>query len=81
MSSLIILLSQADTAAYTDIVAAKKEAVGLQLEAVYRARLQDAYTQVCLMIIDLILHLFIFKLCYCSQWFRIKSFCLIKVYF
>merc|ERR1712083_615014 len=38
--------SQADTAAYTDIVAAKKEAVGLQLEAVYRARLQDAYTQV-----------------------------------
>merc|ERR1712177_31359 len=29
-----------------DIVAAKKEAVGLQLEAVYRGRLQEAYTQV-----------------------------------
>merc|ERR1711887_230471 len=38
--------SQADTSAYVDIIAAKKEAVGLQLEAVYRARLQDAYTQV-----------------------------------
>merc|ERR1711942_157813 len=38
--------SQADTSAYLDIVAAKKEAVGLQLEAVYRGRLQEAYTQV-----------------------------------
>merc|ERR1739848_184273 len=38
--------SQADTSAYVDIIAAKKEAVGLQLEAVYRARLQDACTQV-----------------------------------
>merc|ERR1712050_282154 len=28
------------------IIAAKKEAVGLQLEAVYRSRLQNAYTQV-----------------------------------
>merc|ERR1719318_2083170 len=37
---------QADTAAYAEIIAAKKEAVGLQLEGVYRARLQDAYTQV-----------------------------------
>jgi len=38
--------SQANTTAYADIIAAKKEAVGLQLEGVYRARLQDAYTQV-----------------------------------
>jgi len=39
-------LSQANTAAWEDIIAAKKEAVGLQLEGVYRARLQSAYTQV-----------------------------------
>ena len=32
---------------YEELIAAKKEAVGLQLEAAYRARLQDAYTQVC----------------------------------
>jgi len=38
--------SQADTSAWADIIAAKKEAVGLQLESVYRARLQAAYTQV-----------------------------------
>merc|ERR1712095_121664 len=38
--------SQADTSAWEDIIAAKKEAVGLQLEAVYRSRLQNAYTQV-----------------------------------
>jgi len=39
-------ISQANTVAWEDIIAAKKEAVGLQLEGVYRARLQDAYTQV-----------------------------------
>jgi len=38
--------AQLDTSAWADIIAAKKEAVGLQLEGVYRARLQDAYTQV-----------------------------------
>ena len=38
--------AQANTAAFADIIAAKKEAVGLQLEGVYRARLHDAYTQV-----------------------------------
>merc|ERR1719297_70956 len=31
---------------YEELIAAKKEAIGLQLEAAYRARLQDAYTQV-----------------------------------
>merc|ERR1712202_5160 len=36
-------LSQANTAAWEDIIAAKKEAVGLQLEGVYRARLETAY--------------------------------------
>merc|ERR1711893_495152 len=39
-------ISQANTVAWEDLIAAKKEAVGLQLEGVYRARLQDAYTQV-----------------------------------
>lgn len=39
-------LSQVNTTAWEDIIAAKKEAVGLQLEGVYRARLQAAYTQV-----------------------------------
>merc|ERR1712106_415434 len=37
---------QANTAAWEDIIVAKKEAVGLQLEGVYRARLQSAYSQV-----------------------------------
>ena len=37
---------QADGAAYSDIIAAKKEAVGLQLEAAYRARLVEAHQQV-----------------------------------
>jgi hypothetical protein len=36
---------KADAAAWEDIIVAKKEAVGLQMEAVYRARLQEAYTQ------------------------------------
>merc|ERR1711902_34078 len=31
---------------YEELIAAKKEAVGLQLEAAYRARLQEAYSQV-----------------------------------
>eukprot|EP00092_Neocalanus_flemingeri_P036884 GFUD01040147.1.p1 GENE.GFUD01040147.1~~GFUD01040147.1.p1 ORF type:complete len:246 (+),score=78.69 GFUD01040147.1:147-884(+) len=39
-------LSQVNTTAWEDIIAAKKEAVGLQLEGVYRGRLQAAYTQV-----------------------------------
>merc|ERR1712121_446126 len=39
-------ISQANTVAWEDIIAAKKEAVGLQLEGVYIARLQDVYTQV-----------------------------------
>jgi len=38
--------AQANATAWEDIIAAKKEAVGLQMEAVYRARLQEAYTQV-----------------------------------
>jgi len=38
--------SQQDAAAYADIIAAKKEAVGLQLEAAYRARLVEAHQQV-----------------------------------
>ena len=38
--------SQMDAAAYTDIIAAKKEAVGLQLEAAYRARLVEAHSAV-----------------------------------
>ena len=35
--------AKADTAAYPEITAAKKEAVGLQLEAAYRARLVEAH--------------------------------------
>ena len=38
--------AQADAAAWKDIIAAKKEAVGLQLESVYRSRLQEAHQQV-----------------------------------
>merc|ERR1711909_266443 len=38
--------SQLDAAAYTDIMGAKKEAVGLQLEASYRARLMEARSAV-----------------------------------
>ena len=38
--------AQADAAAWQDIIAAKKEAVSLQLESVYRARLMEAHQQV-----------------------------------
>merc|ERR1719228_508028 len=38
--------AQADSAAWADIIAAKKEAVGLQLEAEYRSRLASAHMQV-----------------------------------
>merc|ERR1712107_349518 len=38
--------SQADASSWSDIIAAKKEAVGLQLEAAYRARLVEAHSQV-----------------------------------
>merc|ERR1712061_262465 len=38
--------SQMDAAAYTDIIAAKREAIGLQLEAAYRARLVEAHSAV-----------------------------------
>ena len=38
--------SQMDAAAYTDIIAAKREAIGLQLEAAYRARLMEAHSAV-----------------------------------
>jgi len=38
--------AQAAAVAWEDIIVAKKEAVGLQMEAVYRSRLQEAYTQV-----------------------------------
>jgi len=38
--------AQTDAVSWEDIIAAKKEAVGLQLESVYRARLNEAYTQV-----------------------------------
>jgi len=38
--------SQVNAAAWEDIIAAKKEAVGLQLEAVYRERLAQAHLQV-----------------------------------
>ena len=31
---------------YEELIQAKKDAVGLQLEAEYRSRLQNAYTQV-----------------------------------
>ena len=39
--------AQADAAAWKDIIAAKKEAASLQLESVYRSRLQEAHLQVC----------------------------------
>ena len=39
--------AQSDAAAWKDIITAKKEAVGLQLESVYRSRLQEAHLQVC----------------------------------
>jgi len=38
--------AQADSSAWADIIAAKKEAVGLQLEAEYRSRLAAAHSQV-----------------------------------
>lgn len=38
--------AQGDATVWEDIIAAKKEAVGLQLEGAYRQRLQDAYSQV-----------------------------------
>merc|ERR1712055_517829 len=38
--------AQADASAWADIIAAKKEAAGLQLEAEYRARLSEAHQQV-----------------------------------
>jgi len=38
--------SQSDATAWEEIIAAKKEAVGLQLESVYRQRLNEAYGQV-----------------------------------
>jgi len=38
--------AQADSMAWEDIIAAKKEAVGLQLEAEYRSRLAEAHQQV-----------------------------------
>lgn len=39
-------VAQANAVAWEDIIVAKKEAVGLQLESVYRERLNEAYTQV-----------------------------------
>merc|ERR1719228_1526581 len=38
--------AQADAAGWKDIIAAKKEAVSLQLESVYRSRLVEAHQQV-----------------------------------
>jgi len=38
--------AQSNATAWEDIIAAKKEAVGLQLESVYRQRLNEAYGQV-----------------------------------
>merc|ERR1711931_386667 len=43
---LAVVLTGVVKSAGPDWIAAKKEAVGLQLEAVYRSRLQNAYTQV-----------------------------------
>merc|ERR1719422_89315 len=40
------LQEQASAGAWADIIQAKKEAVGLQLEAAYRARLVEAHQQV-----------------------------------
>jgi len=39
-------IAQADATVWEDIIIAKKEAVGLQLEGAYRQRLHDAFTQV-----------------------------------
>merc|ERR1712025_1401159 len=44
--ALVEELAQANGAAWEDIIAAKKEAVGLQLEAEYRERLALAHSQV-----------------------------------
>ena len=38
--------AQVMASSYEELIQAKKEAVGLQLEAEYRSRLQDAYNQV-----------------------------------
>merc|ERR1712154_727646 len=38
--------AQANAAAWQDIISAKKEAVSLQLESVYRSRLTEAHQQV-----------------------------------
>jgi hypothetical protein len=53
-------LFKANAAAWEDIIVAKKEAVGLQMEAVYRSRLQEAYTQVNIFssIVDISVQLF-----------------------
>ena len=38
--------AQVMASSYEELIQAKKDAVGLQLEAEYRSRLQNAYTQV-----------------------------------